>query len=197
MDSHTLEGLTLRLEAAERGLRGARRAMWMGSFLIVLAIGGAAWWLVDRAQIGTPPTTIEAQHFVVRDAQGSARAVLEAMDSGGTQLVFFRDPVPEDRWREFVGNGPFGFGVRSSPGAHSQLLLGDRDGRNLVLTPTNLFFDIHNTPKLLLGTDGAESRIWLADSTGNMKMLNASLLGDILAKRSEKVSHPPKHRRGR
>ena len=46
MDSHTLEGLTLRLEAAERALRGARRAMWMGSAIVALAIGGA--WLTSQ-----------------------------------------------------------------------------------------------------------------------------------------------------
>jgi len=196
MDSHTLEGLTLRLEAAERGLRGARRAMWLGSILVVLAIGGAAWWLISRAQVGPPPTTIEAQRFIVRDAQGSARAVLQAMDSGGTQLVFFRDPLPGDRWRESVGNGPFSFGVRSLS-THSQLMLTDRDGGDFQLTTGNLSFTFEDKPKVMLATDGGPPRIWLADSTGTMQMLSAGLLADVAAKRSEHVSHPPKHRRGR
>lgn len=195
MDSHTLEGLTLRLEAAERGLRGARRAMWIGSLLVVVALGAAAWWLIGRAQVGAPPAIVEAQHFVVRDAQGSARAVLEALDSGGTQLVFFLDPLPGEKWREVVGNGPFSFGVRSLS-AHSQLLLHDRDGGDFQLTAGNLSFTRGGKPSVLLATDGGQSRIWLADTTGNMQVLSAGLLADVAARRGEKVSHPPKRRRG-
>ena len=194
MDSHILEGLTLRLEAAERGLRGARRAMWMGSILVVLAIGGAAWWLITRAQVGTP-TTIEAQHFVVRDAQGAARGLLELTDDGATQLVFFRDALPGEEWRAHAKAGPFSFGVRSLS-AHSQLVLGDREGANCQLTTGNLSFAINERPKLMLGTDSTGSRIWLADTTGNMQVLSAGLLADVAARRSEKASHPPKRRRG-
>ena len=196
MDSHTLEGLTLRLEAAERGLRGARRAMWMGSILVVLAVGGAAWWLISRAQVGIAPTTVEAQHFVVRDDQGSARAVLELSDAGNAQLVFFRDPLPGDGWREHAGSGPFSFGVRSLS-AHSQLMLSDRDGTNFQLTTDHLSFDSTGTPRLLLGANGRGSRMWLADSTGSMAMLSANMIADALGKGSVKASAPPRHRRRR
>lgn len=196
MDSHTLEGLTLRLEAAERGLRGARRAMWFGSILVALAIGGGAWWLAGHLPAGGSQETVEAQHFVVRDAQGAARAVLETSGAGSSQLVFFRDALPGDGWRQGAGSGPFSFGVRSLS-AHSQLLLSDRDGSNLQLTTNNLSFDSTGTPRLLLGADARGSRLWLSDTTGSMKMLNADLLADALAKRGVKASPAPKHRRKR
>jgi len=196
MDSHTLEGLTLRLEAAERALRGARRAMWTGSAIVALAIGGAAYWLVSHAPPGASHETIEAQHFVVRDGQGLARGVFEALDDGGTQLVVFRDPKPGDGWRGDVHTGPVNFGVRSLS-AHSQLLLSDRDGSNVQLTTGNLSFDTTGTPRLLLGADGRGSRIWLADSTGAMQVLNAGLLADASGKKGNKPSAPSKHRRKR
>src|SRR5262249_43398119 len=113
MDSHILEGLTLRLEAAERGLRAARRTMWMGSVVVALAIGGAAYWMSQRAPAAGIPETLEAQRFVVRDAQGAARALFEQSEGGATQLVFFRDPVAGDGWRQQASTGPFSFGVRS------------------------------------------------------------------------------------
>jgi hypothetical protein len=194
VDSHTLEGLTLRLETAERGLRAARRAMWLGSILVVLAIGGAAWWLGGRLQVGGTPEVVEAQRFVVRDAQGEARAVLEAMPSGGTQLVFFRDPLPGETWRERETGGPFSFGARSLS-AHTQLMLDSREGGSFQLSPEKLSFD---GPQglLMLGTDSGKTGLSLPDSTG-MKMLDARLLADILAKSSPKASPPPKHRRKR
>jgi len=195
MDSHTLEGLTLRLEAAERGLRGARRAMWMGSFLVVLAMGGAAWWVSNAIPAGVAPATVEAQQFIVRDAQGLARAVFESLPNGGTQLVFFRDPAPGDRWREQTGTGPFSFGVRSLRD-HSQLALSDRDGATFQLMSGNLSFSKNEGPKVAFATDSAGGRIWLADSTGNMQVLSAGLLADV-AKRSAKSSPAPKHRRRR
>jgi hypothetical protein len=196
VDSHTLEGLTLRLETAERGLRAARRAMWLGSILVVLAIGGAAWWLGGRLQVGGTPEVVEAQRFVVRDAQGEARAVLEAMPSGGTQLVFFRDPLPGETWRERETGGPFSFAVRVLS-AHSQLMLGNRDGDSFQLSPANLFWDSPQGVKLLLGSDSGKMGIMFPDSTG-MKILDAGLLADILGKSSTKASPPPKqHRRKR
>ena len=196
MDSHTLEGLTLRLEAAERALRGARRAMWMGSVIVALAIGGAAYWLVRHQPTGASSETVEAQHFVVRDGQGLARGVFEALADGGTQLVIFRDPKPGDGWRGGVHTGPVNFGVRSLS-ANSQLLLSDRDGSNVQLTTANLSFDTTGTPRLLLGADGRGSRIWLADSTGAMQMLSAGLLADASGRRSSKPGPVPKHRRKR
>jgi hypothetical protein len=196
MDSHILEGLTLRLEAAERELRGARRAMWMGSFLVVLAIGGGAWWVSDTMMRSSAAGgTIEAQQFVVRDAQGRAHGVLESLDSGGTQLVFFRDPVPGEKWRELTGTGPFSFGVRSLR-ANSQLVLSDREGGQLQVTSENLSFGESGKPDMLLATDGGTSRIWLADSTGTMQALSASLIADA-TKRAAPASKAPKRRRGR
>ena len=192
MDSHTLEGLTLRLEAAERALRGARRAMWTGSILVALAIGGGAWWVGTHLPAGTSHESIEAQHFVVRDAQGQARAVLEATDGGSTQIVFLRDPVAGDAWR--TSTGPYSFGVRSLS-ARSQVMLSDRDGTNFQLTTDNMSFDSTGTARLLLGADQRGARIWLADSTGTMQMLNAGLLADASAKRGTKPSPAPKHRR--
>src|SRR5262245_66696810 len=112
MDSHTLEGLTLRLEAAERGLKAARRAIWTGSVLVMLGAGGAVYWLSERMTAAATPETVEAQHFVVRDAQGFARGVFESLGEGGTQLVGFRDPRPSDQWREPAGTGPCRLGVR-------------------------------------------------------------------------------------
>jgi hypothetical protein len=193
MDSHTLEGLTLRLEAAERGLRGARWAMWMGSLLVVLAMGGAAWWVSNHMSTGVPSATVEAQQFIVRDGQGLAHAVLESLDSGGTQLVFFRDPVPGDAWRQHTGTGPFSFGVRSLS-ANSQLMISDRDGGQLQVTSDNLSFGRSGKPAMLLATEGGASRLWLADSTGNMQALSAGLLAD-LAKRTAPASHSTKRRR--
>jgi len=195
MDSHTLEGLTLRLEAAERGLRGARRVIWMGSFLVVLAMGAAAWWVVGQMPTGAAAATVEAQQFVVRDAQGFARAVFESLPSGGTQLVIFRDPQPGDRWREQTGTGPFSFGVRSLS-AYSQLMLSDREGATFQLMGGNLSFSRNETPRVALATDSAGGRIWLADSTGNMQVLSAGLLAEV-AKRGAKPTPAPKHRRRR
>lgn len=192
MESHVLEGLTLRLEAAERGLRAARRAMWTGSILVALAIGGGAWWVASHLPAGTSRESIEAQHFVVRDAQGQARAVLESSEGGSTQLVFLRDPVAGDAWR--TGAGPYSFGVRSLS-ARSQVMLSDRDGTNFQLTTDNLSFDSTGTTRLLLGADQRGARIWLADSTGSMQVLNAGLLADANAKRTAKPGPAPKHRR--
>ena len=193
MDSHTLEGLTLRLEAAERGLRGARRAMWMGSFLVVLAMGGAAWWASNHMSAAVPSATVEAQQFVVRDGQGLAHAVLESLESGGTQLVFFRDPVAGEAWRQHTGTGPFSFGVRALS-ANSQLMISDRDGGQLQITSENLSFGRSGKPDMLLATDGGASRIWLADSTGNMQALSAGLIAEV-AKRAAPASHTTKRRR--
>ena len=192
MDSHILEGLTLRLEAAERGLRGARRALWTGSILVAAAIGGGAWWVVNHLPTSASHETVEAQHFVVRDAQGLAHAVLESSEGGSTQLVFLRDPVAGDGWRSSAG--PYSFGVRSLS-ARSQVMLSDRDGTNFQLTTGNLSFDSTGTPRLLLGADARGSRIWLRDSTGTMQILNAGLLADAGAKRSPKPGAPAKHRR--
>jgi hypothetical protein len=195
MDSHTLEGLTLRLEAAERGLRGARRALWMGSLLVALAMGGAAWWVVRSVPTGAVQETVEAQHFVVRDGQGLARAVLESSDGGNTQIVFLRDPVAADGWRDRAKAGPFSFGVRSLS-AHSQVMLSDRGGVNVQLTTDHLSFDSTGTSRLLLGADERGARIWLSDSTGSMQVLTAGLLAQA-AKRTAKPSPPPKRRRRR
>jgi hypothetical protein len=169
--------------------------MWLGSILVVLAIGGAAWWLGGHVSASGTPEVVEAQRFIVRDGQGSARAVLEAMPSGGTQLVFFRDPLPGETWRERETGGPFSFAVRVLS-AHSQLMLGNRDGDSFQISPANLFFDSPQGVKLMLGSDSGKMGIMFPDSTG-MKMLDARLLADILAKSSPKASPPPKHRRKR
>ena len=196
MDSHTLEGLTLRLEAAERGLRSARRAMWTGSILVVLAVGGAAWWLISRAQVGVAPTTVEAQHFVVRDAQGAARAVLQQSAGGSTQLVFFRDPLAGEEWRKHTSTGPFSFGVRALNGG-SQLTLWDTDGPNFQLMPGNLSFGGPDKPMVVIATDGGPPRLWLADTTGNAQALTADLIADVTAKSAAKASTQTKHHRRR
>jgi hypothetical protein len=196
MDSHTLEGLTLRLEAAERGLRGAKRAMWTGSILIVLAVGGAVWWMGTRAPVTGIPETVEAQRFIVRDGQGAARAMLEQSEGGATQLVFFRDPLAGEGWRQHASTGPFSFGARAVS-AGSQLMLSDRDSGNFQLTTGNMSFTRGDKPSVLLATDGGQSRIWLSDSTGNMQVLSAGLLADVAAKPSVRASHPPKRRHGR
>jgi len=195
MDSHILEGLTLRLEATERALRAARRAMWMGSFLVVLAMCGAAWWVTNRMPTAVAPATVEAQQFIVRDAQGFARAVFESLPNGGTQLVVFRDPQPGEKWRERTGTGPFSFGLRSLSNT-TQLMLNDRDGATFQLMSGNFSFSKNDTPMVTLATDPAGGRIWLADSTGHMQVLSAGLLADV-AKRSAKPSPVPKHRRRR
>ena len=195
MDSHTLEGLTLRLEAAERGLRGARRAMWMGSLLVAAAIGGGAWWVVNNMPTGASQETVEAQHFVVRDAQGAARAVLETESPGGTQLVFFRDPQPGDAWRERTGPGPFSFGVRALS-ARTQLMLWDRDGANLQIMPGDIGMAINDKVRLTL-EGGGDPRLWIADSTGKAQALSFGLLADLVAKHSASPSPAPKHRRRR
>src|SRR5262249_3911637 len=134
MDSHTLEVLTERIEAAERGLRAARRAIVLGSIVVLLVVGGAVWWYFDPTFSalgrGEGPEAGEAQQCIVRDAQGAARAALELSEAGALQLVFYQDPLPEDAWREHSANGPFGFGVRSTT-TGPQLLLNDRDGKRL------------------------------------------------------------------
>lgn len=194
MDSHTLEGLTLRLEAAERGLRGARRAMWMGSLLVVAAIGGAVWWM-SREQVAGTPETLEAQHFIVRDAQGAARAVLQQSAGGSTQLVFFQDPLAGDEWRKHTSTGPFSFGVRALNGG-SQLMLHDTSDRDFQLMPSNLSFSDTDKLKVLIATDGGSPRLLLADSTGDPQVLTTNVLADA-AKRSAKPNPAPKHRRRR
>ena len=196
MDSHILEGLTLRLEAAERGLRGARRAMWTGSILVALAIGGGAWWVASHLPAAAASETVEAQHFVVRDGQGQARAVLESSEGGSTQLVFLRDPIAGDGWRAGANAGPYSFGVRSLS-ARSQVMLSDRGGTTFQLTTDNMSFDSTGTTRLLLGADQRGARIWLADSTGAMQRLDAGLLADAAGKHSPKPGTPAKHRRRR
>ena len=192
MDSHTLEGLTLRLEAAERALRGARRAMWTGSILVALAMGGAAWWVVNNMPSTASRETVEAQHFVVRDAQGLARAVLEA--NNGTQLVIFRDPLPGDGWREHTGPGPFSFGVRTLS-ASSQLMLENRDGASLQVTPGSVGMANKDVPKVVLEAGTGDAKLWLADSTGKMQTLDPGLLAAALSKPAAKASATAKHRR--
>ena len=194
MDDHTLEGLTLRLEAAERGLRGARRAMWMGSLLVAAAIGGGAWWLAAHLPASGTQETVEAQHFVVRDAQGNARGVLESLANGGTQLVIFRDPLPGDGWRERTGPGPFSFGIRTLT-ASSQLMLWDRNGGNLQVMPGSVAMASNEKPIVVLESGGGNAKLWLADSTGGMQALNAGLIADAAAKPGAKPSASPKHRR--
>jgi len=196
MDSHILEGLTLRLEAAERGLKSARRAMWMGSLLVVAAIGGGAWWVGQRLQTGGMPEVVEAQHFVVRDAQGAARAVLQQSAGGSTQLVFFRDPLAGDEWRKHTSTGPFSFGVRALNGG-SQLTLWDTDGPNFQLMPGNLSFGGPDKPMVVIATDGGPPRLWLADTTGNAQALTADLIADVTAKSAAKASTQTKHHRRR
>jgi hypothetical protein len=194
MDSHTLEGLTLRLEAAERALRGARRAMWTGSILVALAMAGAAWWVVRNLPSSASRETIEAQHFVVRDAQGSARGVLESLPNGGAQLVMFRDPQPGDQWSGHTGPGPFSFGIRTlSTG--SQLMLWDRNGGNLQVTPGSVGMAINEKPRVVLESAAGDSKLWLMDSTGTGQALNAGLLADLVARRGAKPATAPKHRR--
>jgi hypothetical protein len=198
MDSHTLEILTVRIEAAERALRSARRAMWLGSIVVLLVSAGAVLWALDPT-LGRGPGkesgTVEAQRFVVRDAQGSARAVLEALPSGGTQLVFFREPLAGDTWREHTGTGPFSFGVRSVRDL-SQLVLSNSSGEDLQFTPANLSMGKHQTPGFVVSA-GPTPGIWLADSTGRMQMLNANVIADVLAKHPEPARPPQKHRRKR
>lgn len=194
MDSHTLEGLTLRLEAAERGLKAARRAMWMGSLLVVAAIGGAAWWITRAQPVGTPET-LEAQHFVVRDAQGAARAVLQQSAGGSTQLVFFRDPLAGDEWRKHTSTGPFSFGVRALDGKQ-QLVLWDQDGSNFQLMTGTLLFSASDKPKLVLEATGGP-KLMLADTTGNWQTLTSNLIADVTSRSAAKASTQTKHRRRR
>jgi len=194
MDSHTLEGLTARLEAAERGLTGARRAIWTGSVLVALSIGGAVWWWVGSPRIGTGAGTVEAQHFVVRDANGAARAALELTDDGATQLVFFQDPLPGDEWRSRAKTGPFRFGVRSVRSL-SQLVLADPSGAALQFTPGEMSMTQSGTPGLVLEARPIPA-IYLSDSTGHVQVLNSAALNDLLAKRATAPARPPKHRRG-
>src|SRR5262245_11786247 len=196
MDSHTLEGLTLRLEAAERGLKAARRAIWTGSLLVMLGAGGAVYWLSERMTAAGAPEAVEAQHFVVRDAQGFARGVFESLGEGGTQLVVFRGPRPGDQWRERAGTGPFSFGVRSLRD-QSQLMLGDRDGAVFQLMSSNLSFTRPDSSRMFITTDDAGSRIWLADWAGSMQVLMAGPITDALAKRAAPASHLTRHRRRR
>jgi hypothetical protein len=108
--------------------------------------------------------------------------------------VFLRDPIAGDGWRGRANAGPYSFGVRSIS-ARSQVMLSDRDGTNFQLTTDNLSFDSTGTTRLLLGADQRGARIWLADSTGSMQLLNAPLLADAAAKRSPKPGPAPKHRR--
>jgi hypothetical protein len=169
--------------------------MWMGSFLVVLAMGGAAWWFGRAQPMGTPET-LEAQHFVVRDAQGAARAVLQQSAGGSTQLVFFRDPLAGEEWRKHTSTGPFSFGVRALNGG-SQLTLWDKDGPNFQLMPGNLSFGGAEKPLVVLSTDGGPPRLWLADSTGNMQALTSSLIADVASRSAPKGGTPTKHRRRR
>jgi hypothetical protein len=195
MDSHTLEGLTARLEAAELGLRKARQAMLLGSFVVLLVIGGAVWWWVGSPRVGTGAGTVEAQHFVVRDANGAARAALELTEDGATQLVFYQDPLPGEDWRLHAKTGPFRFGVRSVRDL-SQLVLSDPSGAALQFTPAELSMGQTPTPGLVF-TARPIPAIYLSDSTGHGQMLTAAALDDLLAKRAAVPARPPKHRRGR
>ena len=192
MESHILEGLTLRLEAAERGLSSARRAMWMGSLLVVAATGGAVWW-VSRAPVVETPETVEAQHFIVRDAQGAARAVLQQSAGGSTQLVFFRDPLIGDEWRQHTSTGPFSFGVRALDGG-SQMVFNDREGGTLQFAPTGLALTRGGVLRLSFEPGESEPRIGLVDSTGKTQALTPSLLASV-AKPAAKAGTQPKRRR--
>jgi hypothetical protein len=194
MDSHTLEGLTLRLEATERALRGARRAMWTGSILVALAIGGGAWWVVNNMPTSTSQETVDAQHFVVRDGQGFARGVLESLPNNGTQFVIFRDPLPGDQWRGHTGSGPFSFGVRTLS-ANSQFMLSTRDGSDIQVTPGSIAMGTKGNATVVLESAAGNPRLWLMDSTGTGQALSAGLLADLAAKHAAKPAPAPKHRR--
>jgi len=204
MDSHTLEVLTVRIEAAERALKSARRAIWLGSFVVLLAIGGAVWWALDPTfGRGVGPKTgegqqVEAQRFVVRDAQGAARAVLGVSDGGATQLVFLQDGVPGDAWRQHEEDGPFSFGVRTISSG-PQLLLNGRDGKRFGVTPTDLTLNSKDpgVGVVLTSSPSGEAQIGLADSTGTMQIVSAGTLKELLSKRAAAPGRPPKRRHSR
>jgi len=194
MDSHTLEVLTERIEGAERGLRAARRAIVLGSVVVLLVVGGAVWWYLDPTLgRGEGPKTVEAQHFIVRDAQGAARAALELSDAGSVQLVFFQDPLPGDAWREHSANGPFSFGVRSTRDL-TQLLIADRNGGGLSYSPGNLMMGPRETPSLVLDSHPPTPAIYLADSTRHMQMLSANSLAGLLSKPAAPARSPSRRR---
>jgi len=193
MDSHTLEVLTERIEAAERGLRAARRALLLGSVVVLLVVGGAVWWYLDPTLgRGEGPKTVEAQHFIVRDAQGAARAALELSEAGSVQLVFYQDPLPGDAWREHAGDGPFGFGVRSTS-TGPQLLLNDHDGKRLQASPTDLTL----ASGVVLTSSGGEAQIGLRDSSGATFLLGANTLKQLLSKPAAPVHTPTRRRHAR
>ena len=201
MDSHTLEVLTERIEAAERALRAARRAIWLGSFVVLLVLGGAVWWALDPTfgRGGGPKTVegqqFEAQRFVVRDPSGAARAVLGVSDGGATQLVFLQDGLAGDAWRQHEEDGPFSFGVRTISSG-PQLLLNSRDGKRLGVTPTDLTLNSKDAGVgvVLTSSPSGEAQIGLADSTGSVQMVSAGALRELLSKRATAPGRPSKRR---
>src|SRR5262249_18641750 len=142
-----------------------------GVLLIATLIGLEVSRRPPRATQGD---TIEARNFVVLDAQGRARAVLQSMaDPLGVQLVFFRDPISKDAWRDQAGQWPFSFGVRGWRG-NAQMIVNARDGEQLTVLPTSLAMGGRGGISLLLSGEGGEGRIHLVDSTGAQTTFSAA-----------------------
>src|SRR5262249_55437490 len=95
----TLEALTRRLDALERGNRRLRRGLG------VVLIGGAGLFLMgqgpERFVAGTVVAqSVETQSLLIRDATGKVRAVLDADTAGPVSLTF---SDKEGRERSAIG----------------------------------------------------------------------------------------------
>ena len=145
----------------------------MGVLLMAALI---AFQARGRSSPGPGAGTIEAQRFVVRDAQGRARAVLQSLESNGAQLVFFREPLAGDRWRSQVMPGPFAFGVRDWRG-NPQLVLTNAEGAQVALMPNSLALSRSDRGLVLIELPPvAGGRIILADTSGTRTTLSAATM---------------------
>ncbi len=83
MDESALDTLTRRLDRLEREARWWRR---IGAVALIGAMAGA---LTGQARV--PAQTVEAQRFVVKDADAQPRAVLGATAHGAVLELYDRD----------------------------------------------------------------------------------------------------------
>jgi len=151
-----------------------RQISWFYVLVALLLATLIGLHVYRRAVEGRGGGTIEGRNFVVRDAHGNARAVLQSMDPVGVQLVFFRDPLPGDTWRDRAGQGPFSFAVRDWRG-NAQMTMSKRDEGRLDFQPGSIAMSRGEKPTLVLYlTANGEGRINLIDSTGALTSLPAA-----------------------
>ncbi len=164
MDTHANDEVDARLDRLEREMRWWRRAA---------AVAGAVLGLVTLVGATTPKAApvIEAEKFVVRDANGNVRAVLGPEDSRGLLKPDSMSLFGEYGLHLYDSDGTYRAGLRENDGSDQswELVLNARkthSGANLLVLENQALFVLRATEQ----TREAAER----ESTELVKKLNAA-----------------------